>query len=208
MKRFLLLLYLLPGMLCVHGQDMISKKRNNFVVADKCPKAYFGVGTGLNNPNGILGFNVSVPIKFVSVCGGIGVSTWGNKIFAEGRYYLRPCQRGFAFGAGITHNTGRDHAMLKMQTDQGSKQTVTINLYAITNAYIAAYHFWTIGKRHNKFYVDAGYSVPLQTAHFRQVFPPGQQQQSGLLTQSAKDRLRLLSPGGFMVGAGFCFGLR
>ncbi len=208
MKIFILLFCILPGMLSVQGKDTATKKKDAVAITDKCPKAYFGVGTGINNPNGILGFNVDIPIKFVSVCGGVGVSTWGSKIFAEGRYYLRPCQHGFAFGAGITHNTGARDITLKHKDTNLGRQDVSMNLYAQTNAYIAAYHFWSLGKRHNRFYVDLGYSVPLQSARFKQIFPPGQQQPQGQLTQSAKDRIRNMSPGGLMAGVGFCFGLR
>jgi len=205
MKRLILLLCLLSGTFYVQAQDRVSQKKAEAIKDVKCPKAYFGVSTGINNPNGVLGFNVDIPIKQVSVGGGVGVSTWGNKIYAEGRYYLRPCQRGFAFGGGITHNAGRVHAQMKLETDQG-KQNVTMNLNPQTNAFIAAYHFWSLGKRHNRFYVDAGYSVPLQTAHFKQVFQPGQP--TAMISSSAKDRLREFSPGGLMLGFGFSFGLK
>ncbi len=100
MKRLILLLCILSGAFYVQAQNAVPKKKNVAIKDLKCPKAYFGMSTGMNNPNGILGFNVDIPYKQVSVGGGVGVSTWGNKIYAEARYYLRPCQQGLAFGGG------------------------------------------------------------------------------------------------------------
>ncbi len=81
-----------------------------------------------------------------------------------------------------------------------------MNLNPQTNAFMAAYYFWSLGKRHNRFYVDAGYSVPLQTARFKQVFPPGQSEP--VINSGARDMLRNFSPGGLMIGVGFSFGLK
>lgn len=208
MKHIILLLLMLAGIGQVHAQDTVVKRKEVFINKNKCSKAYFGVSTGFNNPNGILGFNLAVPVNLVVISAGVGVSTWGNKIYGEGRYFLKPCQHGFAFAAGITHDAGRVHAQLKMQTDQGNHQQVTMNLNPVTNGYVAVYHFWQLGKRHNRFFTDLGYSVPFETAHFKQVFPPGPPPQNGFITQSAKDKLREFSPGGMMIGAGFCFGLQ
>lgn len=166
-----------------------------------CPKVYFGVGTGINNPNGVLGFNFDLPIvRYVSLDAGVGVSSWGNKVYAEGRYYLKPCQRGFAFAGGITHNSGVNHFKRRLETIDGRRE-VTVNLNQETNLYLAVYHFWTIGHKHNRFYVDAGYSVPLNNIRYKQIDGP-------LLSDRGTDEVKRLSPGGIMVGVGFSFGVQ
>src|ERR1700749_1816190 len=72
-----------------------------------CPVFYFTTGSGINNNTGLLGVSFDKPVaKSVSVAGGIGISSWGYKFYVGSTYYLKPCHRGFAFGGGLTYNTG------------------------------------------------------------------------------------------------------
>jgi hypothetical protein len=198
MKRVLITVVMLVVTIPAFSQLIESKdKKKN----SPCPKVYFGVSTGINNPNGILGFNFDIPIvNYVTVGAGVGVSSWGNKVYAEGRYYLRPCQQGFAFAGGITHNSGVSHFERKLETVDGKRQ-VTVNLYQETNLYLAVYHFWKIGHRHNRFFVDAGYSVPLYNARYKQIDGPQ-------LSDDGINEVKRIAPGGLMIGTGFSFGIQ
>src|SRR6478735_4241954 len=71
------------------------------------PILYLGFSFGINNPVGFFGPQMDVVItKKVSAGTGIGLSTWGNKIFLEGRYYFDQYNRGWAVASGLTYSVG------------------------------------------------------------------------------------------------------
>lgn len=166
-----------------------------------CPPVYLGTSTGINNQSGLLGFNIEVPIvEQFSIGTGVGISSWGTKVYGEGRYYLGHCQRGWAFGAGISHSTGLTSYTPTVKTVYGSKDQVTVDLDAKTNFFLAAYRFWTLGKRQNRFYITFGYSVPLTKTGIHQVAGPQ-------MTTDSYNTLKAISPGGLIAAAGFSFGI-
>ncbi|MFI5196790.1 MAG: hypothetical protein ACHQD8_06850 [Chitinophagales bacterium] len=178
-----------------------KNKKHKSIDATSCRKAYIGFSTGINNPGGFIGVDIDVPIaKNVSIGAGFGSSTWGNKIYLDGRYYLKPCHRGFALGAGITHNTGNTTYTTRLRTIYGNKEVVTLKLDPQTNAFIGVYYFWTLGKRYNRLYAAAGYSVPFATYHYTEIT-------GAPLSNRGERMVEILSPGGFMLGAGFSFGM-
>lgn len=167
----------------------------------RCPAVYIGVGTGLENPFGLLGLNIDVPIiKVLSVNTGVGISTWGTKAFLEARYYLKPCYRGWAFGLGATYNTGLSNLTASMPTVNGRSENVILDLEPAANMYVGVYHFWTLGKRANRFSINTGYSIPFVTYNYSQVGGTP-------ITQDGYDALKILAPGGLMLGIGFSFGI-
>jgi hypothetical protein len=168
---------------------------------DRCPKAFLGLSSGLNNANGILGFNLEVPVEeHVTLGAGIGVSTWGTKVYGEGRYYLNPSRYGWAFGVGVTHSTGVTDVKHKHHTINGDED-VTLNLDPQTNMFGAAYYFWRIGRGHNRFFLAGGYSVRFDSPSYIEV-------SGDPLTASADDHVKRLAPGGLMAAFGFSFGIR
>jgi hypothetical protein len=165
-----------------------------------CRKAYIGFSLGVNNPGGIIGFDLDIPIlKNVSIGAGAGSSTWGTKVYIDGKYYLKPCHRGWAFGVGITHNTGENNFTANLETIYQT-ESVTLNLNPQTNMFIGAYYFWTIGRRYNRFYAEAGYSVPFSTYSYSEIY-------GDPLDNVGERTVKILSPGGLMIGAGFSFGV-
>src|ERR1035437_4841271 len=94
----------------------------------QCPVIYISTSTGINNATGIVGFSFDMPVaKYVSIEAGTGFSSWGNKLYLGGKYYLKSCHRGLAFSAGITHNTGIKEYQLDMETIK-AKEPVTLRL--------------------------------------------------------------------------------
>src|SRR3954469_150249 len=87
-------------------------KKKEKVRLDRGPGIYITTSTGINNNTAILGFNFELPLSAnVTIDGGPGTGTWNNKLYIGAKYYLKPAQRGFAFGTGITHATGtRGHS--------------------------------------------------------------------------------------------------
>lgn len=165
-----------------------------------CNKLYLGLSTGANNPGGFLAADVDVPIvSHLSVGAGVGASTWGSKFYADVRYYLKPCNRGLAFGAGISHSTGFSNITESLSTSNGT-QDVTLDLKPMSNIFLGAYYFWTLGHHANRIYVDAGYSIPLQTYSYTVT-------DNYQLTSDAQSAIKFLSPHGLMIGVGFSFGI-
>lgn len=175
-----------------------NKKASHFNPA-KCRKAYVGLSMGINNPSGFLGFDIDIPIvPNFSIGAGIGSSTWGTKVYIDGKYYMKPCHRGWAFGIGVTHNAGMNNFMTNLETIYGTEQ-VTVDLLGETNAFLGAYYFWTIGRRYNRFYLEAGYSARFSSVQYTEV-------SGDPLDNNGQRVLQILSPGGLMIGAGFSFG--
>lgn len=181
-----------------------TRKKGPLVRPNKCPSVYLSTSSGLNNNTGLIGFSFDVPIdKYLSVEAGAGISSWGEKIFVGGKYYLQPCQRGWAFGTGITYNTGLQGYQADMETiyNGGPTETVQLNLHPQTNILFAAYRYWNLGKHYNRFYIELGWSVPLTGGNkYEQVY-------GDPLSPRANTTINLLSPGGLIAAAGFSFGV-
>jgi len=168
----------------------------------RCPNFYIGVSTGLNNNIGLLGICFDVPVgKNYSVDGGVGISTWGYKFAASGKYYLQPCQRGWAFGAGVTYSTGLQNTQQNLENTNNVTEEVGLNLHPQTNIFLAAYRYWNLGQKYNRVYLELGWSAPLTSgSRFDQV--------SGEpINATSVSTMNLLSPGGLIIGFGFSFGV-
>ena len=147
-----------------------AREKRRTEVKGKCPVGYISLSTGFNNSVGLLGLVGDIPVsKAVSVEAGLGLSSWGTKLTLGGKYYLRPCHRGWAFGAGVTHNTGLANFHNKMETNNSSSDDVWLNLNPVSNLYFAAYHYVNLGARNNRFYTMIGYSMSLTANPWDQI---------------------------------------
>jgi hypothetical protein len=183
----------------------LSTKQRDSTKHGKPPVCYIGLGTGINNPSGFLGLDFNLRLgKFVTLDIGAGPGTWGNKLFIGVKDYLRKNHRGWALGGGITFSSGEEHTDFRLNTISGSNEKVSFNLRPEENAYIAVYHYWTLGKKYNRIYVTLGKSVPFHPPRFRQ-------NGGNPVTDESRDHVRALSPGSFlggiMIGGGISFGM-
>lgn len=180
----------------------MQRKRETNKSKGGCPRVYIGFSTGINNPVGIIGPAIDIAITpSVSIGTGVGISSWGTKIFLEGRYYFKPCNRGWAIGSGFTYNTGLQNAEFQDVETVVGKATVRINERAQSNFMLSGYHFFDLGRAHrNRFHLQAGFSVPLSDKYYEQIGGPQ-------MTSDSHDAFLLTAPGGLILGAGFSFGL-
>jgi hypothetical protein len=191
------------GALPMSNEKKVKLKR---VRPEKHPVCYLGVSTGICNPAGVIGFDFNIALsKFVTLDMGTGKSTWGNKLFVGSKYYLKPAHRGWAMGGGLTFNSGEENMNIRTSPPgSNAKEKAVVQLSPKTCAYVAGYRYWNLGRKHNRFYVEAGKSVGLNNTHFKEKYGPQ-------LDNRALDRLRALAPGGFLngiiLGTGFSFGL-
>lgn len=204
MRKYLLAL-ILPFICCVsYGQqrDSIAVINNKSTPAHAgIPTMYLGPSAGINNTPGFIGFDLNLPLgSHVSIDGGMGASTWGNKLFLGGKYYLRKHCRGWALGAGLTFNSGQENRKMKLPTVNG-REDVTLQLKPQTDAFTALYHYWTLGRHNNRFYLDGGWAYKLHSCRYDELY-------GDELTGRADTRVRRFAPGGIMLGTGFSFCIR
>ncbi len=168
----------------------------------KPPASFFmGFSTGINNQSGILGINLELPVTAnVSIGSGFGGGTWGNKFYAEARYYFQPAFKGWAIGAGITHASGFDNMKASLQTVYYGTTQVTLSSEPVTNAFVAGYRIWRLGRNRNRFYTELGYSAALNSPRY--TVTSGE-----TLTTDGDRTVKLLSPGGIVAAVGFSFAL-
>lgn len=170
--------------------------RNSF----ECPKLYIGVTAGIENPGGLVGLNIDVPVtQRFSLSGSAGLSSWGYKAGGEGRFYFGDCNRSWALGAGVTYNTGLSNVSMTLPTTYGDA-TVLIDLKPKTNVFFAVHKFFNLGRNGHRFNITAGYSMRLDNDNYRVL-------NNYELTTAGDDAMRIAAPGGVMIGFGFTFGV-
>src|SRR5690606_31783965 len=156
--------------------------------------AYVGFSGGINNPVGLIGVQLDLAFSpRASVNTGIGLSSWGYKAALEGRYYFKPCNRGWAVAGGLTYNTGgRGVKVNDIATSYGSN-TVIVDMDPQAALMVSAYYFFNVGlKGKNRFHVQLGYSIPLSEPRFTLQY----NSYAPRPNEEGKKTIRALAPGG------------
>ncbi len=166
-----------------------------------CPSLYIGFSTGMNNAVGIFGPQIDIAFNTSFSAGtGFGISSWGYKFFAEGRFYFDDCNRGWALGAGLTYSTGIRDFVLQNAETRGGTMDVPLDLHPQTNIMLSAYRFFNLGRRgRNRWHLQLGGSIPTSGKKFTQLQGPE-------LTGGPVQMLNSISPGGLVIGLGLSFG--
>jgi hypothetical protein len=206
MRKLILIAITLFAATTVMAQDydQTIQPTNKVKVKEKrsgsCSNLYIDLSTGLNNNAGLLGVGVDGHVSDAfSINGGVGLlTTWGYKLYLGGKYYFNSCHKGWAIGGGFTYSTGIKDFEPTLETAYGTQEQVRLDLLAQTNFFAAAYKYWNLGRR-NRLYLELGYSAPLSTDKFTQTG-------GSPISKHSSDLMRLISPGGLIVGLGFSFG--
>ena len=182
-----------------------TKKMMRHTKPVKPPVCYLGLSTGISNAPGIFGLDFNICIgKYITLDAGAGPSTWGNKLYLGAKYYLKQPNRGWAVGGGVTYNSGEENVKLNLSTITGTREKVALTLKPQDDAFLAIYHYWTLGRKYNRFFIDLGKSILLHQPKYHEIY-------GDPLTEQANDAVKRLAPGGFlggfMFGTGFSFGL-
>jgi hypothetical protein len=165
-------------------------------------KIYLGLTTGINNPYGLFGLNTELATKNVGISIGYGLSTWGNKLGVELKYYMMNYKKGPDFRLVYTFNSGSNNFKIDTRDASGNTTgTAVLNLLPISSIGTIIGYDWGLGKRkNNKFHLGVGYSFALTKNIYNQI--------SGNQLSSSEDfSMRLISPGGFTIALGFDFGI-
>ena len=209
MKKAIFTLLIAALAISVYGQSNDDGSERKHVKSKtskdsrlKCHALYIVLSAGLNNNPGLLGLSIDVPVsQHISVEGGAGLSTWGSKLYVGGKYFLKPCHIGWAFGTGVTYNTGMADFQDNLPTVYGDTEPVDLKLAPQMNVLLAAYKYWSLGKGNSRFYIELGYSVPLISDKFTQIG-------GAPIDDQATRTMNLISPGGLIAAIGFSFGVK
>jgi hypothetical protein len=185
--------------------SVVSFAQGDEASAESEPRSlYLGFGTGINAYSGVMGitaeFRVAQPVSLV---GALGVGSWGSKTSIGIRYY--PHYPGeWSFTLGYSHCSGFADMKLKMDEDfvkdQDGTQEIEFDLRSINTVNLSATKHWMIGKRKiNRIHLELGYAIPTSSERYKT---------SAELTDEGKVFMRMLEPGGIMIGTGITFALR
>ncbi len=198
--QFCTLLFIVTT-ICSFSQDKEGME-HNAESRTKCAAIYLNTSTGINNNTGILGLNIEASVsKNVSIDGGAGISSWGNKLSVGGKYFLDPCHIGWAFGGGLTYNTGKTNFETNEETIYKIVEKVYVNEQPMLNAYFAAFKYWELGKGYNHIYMELGYSVAFNNNQLEQVG-------GDAMSNAGINAAKFGSPGGFIIATGITFGIK
>ncbi|MDQ3395065.1 MAG: hypothetical protein M3512_13255 [Bacteroidota bacterium] len=163
---------------------------------------HLGFTTGINNISGILGPNVEYKLEGpISLYGAAGLGTWGFKLSGGARYYFDYPNR-FALNLGLSHALGANKIETEIETvssGSGNTQKVTMDLHPTSTLNISTLYFIKMGK-HSRFNFEFGYAVPLKNRAYSI-------HNGAILTETSHRVMKLLQPGGLILGIGVSFGL-
>ncbi len=172
---------------------------------DTIPIIYIGAGSGINNVCGMIGVAVSVKATdnfFLRV--GLGLGDWGSKFSAGFKYELK-ATNSWGFGLSFSSCSGLKNFKTNLETTDSSKKIiavkqVTLDLLRSSTVNLTVSYKW-IFRHKNQFYVDFGYAIPIETE-------PYTIKDASILTNNGKAVLRILQPGGIIIGIGVLFGIQ
>lgn len=206
MKKYLITLAILLVTCTTYASTDTTAVKMRHGKPTKPPVCYLDLSTGINNPSGFFGLDFNICLNsYITLDAGVGPGTWGNKLFVGAKYYLKTAARNWAVGGGFSYSSGEENVNLNLNTVTGNKEKISLSLKPQDDAFLAIYHYWTLGKKYNRFYVDLGKAVDLHAPRFHEDpnYPP--------LTSDAVQKVKQMAPGyfigGIMAGVGFSFGL-
>jgi hypothetical protein len=174
-------------------------------IRNSLPTNYLGVGTGIN-ATGIVGITYEHIFKeHIGTYVNMGASTWGTKIGAGGRLYLKDAHSG-AFAMNITYVTGKKGAEAQLEVVENgivNKKTVRYDLHPLEVLGFSYLKFWKMGRK-ARFNIEMGYAVLLSgkgNLNYT-IISPGVK-----LSENSEKVLTLKQPGGLLLAIGFTFGL-
>ncbi|MDP2336041.1 MAG: hypothetical protein Q8N05_06255 [Bacteroidota bacterium] len=158
---------------------------------------YLGMGTGIDNFTGFIGVSGTLRVyDKLSVRGGYGVGGWGLKSSIGLKYDLKEVG-GWSYCLGYSYSSGLENLKQSFELESGDEKDIAIDYLSCQTINLAVDRNWRIGKA-NLFYLELGYSVPLQSNRWRVT-------DGSALSGTSKTILNSLQPGGLILGAGFAF---
>lgn len=165
------------------------------------PKFNLGISTGINNFNGLLGFNAEYNlIDKVSFMGGAGIGSWGTKLSGGARFY-KHYPKGFIYTVSFSSCSGIDNVPIELETSSGNTEEVEIKMNRANTLNFTIGGIWTVGKGTTRFHFEGGYGLPLEAQPW-EIITTGIQ-----LSETGEAVMNMMSPGGLIITLGITFGI-
>jgi hypothetical protein len=166
------------------------------------PIVNIGLSSGSNNFTSYIGLLAEVnPVKNTTILGGVGYGPWGVKSSVGMRYYHK-YPKGIYCGLSFSSCAGRNNDTLSLETfisDSVKNQDVILNLKKARTLNLTLGYDWQFWKRF-RFFVELGYSIPLQKDPYEII------SKGIVLTESGKQSIYQMEPGGYIFGWGLTVG--
>jgi len=181
------------------------------------PNLYLGFGGGWNYQSGIIGLETEFPLgdKFsIDAAGGLGVGRYKASVGVN--YFFKSVAKGFSTNAGFTYTSnlfGAGGSQVTGPIPSGDLSYVDtagnpVDFNGIVDWTLSDVPSFDLGLAYNakvgdksKFVITLGYAIPFKSAYVLDL--PSDIQ----LDSATKIALGIVSPGGFMLGYKFIFGI-
>ena len=199
MKKTILIIVLVGLQLGLHAQTTTAE--TNSITEPR--KFYLGFSTGINQGTGLIGPTVELQmIRNLTVFGGAGLGSWGSKVTGGLKYYIN-YPGNWAFGIGYSHATGVNDVTVNLADGfiegQSGQQKTKFKLLPCNTVNISATKYWLLGKQQkNRMHLEFGYAIPTSDNRYETAVT---------LTDKGQNFMKILQPGGLILGVGFSFGL-
>lgn len=166
----------------------------------KTPSTFIGVGLGINDYG--FGGCLEVPVaEKLSLYGNAGLGGWGWKLGAGVSFYLSKNPYGSSLSIGYASASGLKDFQTELEVEPNNQNSmITLDLYRVgTINLVYAYNF-KLGNK-SKFALSTGYAIPV-TKNAYDVKTSGV-----TLTETSKQVMNFVQPGGLILGFKFLFGI-
>ncbi len=192
MKNFVFLIIFSTVISFVHAQS--DTWQQNI----KQPDVYIGLASGMESFAGLIGITADFRARNnFYLRAGAGIGSWGGKI-SIGIRNEKKAEKSIGYGCFVSWASGLKDFTTSLETTSGTKD-VKLDLLATYTIVPSINYKWVL-KNGNRFFLEGGYAVPLDETAWKV-------KDGSILTDSSKNMMKILQPGGLSLGLGFQFAL-
>jgi hypothetical protein len=197
LKKLSLIILFAGALFCIQSRNSLYGQQYSDV---KMPSVYLGMGFEVNNYG--LGFGLEVPVSGkMSITGNAGIGGWGLKLGGTINYYFTDVTGRSELSLGYSRASGlKDFSTELYVEPNDTKQTVKLDLNVIQTINVMYTYNLRIG-RSGKVGFSGGYAISLTNT------PYTLKSQGVTLSPTSDQVLKIMQPGGLIIGIRFMFGL-
>lgn len=182
---------------------LTAQEQYRIILPEPIPSVYIGIASGINNYSGLIGIGLEAPVSPpISLFGQAGLGTWGTKVGGGLRYYQNPNLYGSAWSVGYSQASGLTDFEVEMEIENPKRnETVLLDLEKVGTLNLEYSYNIRVGTK-SKISLHLGYAFPLSKGDNYILKTPGVQ-----LSTTSKQSLKMLQPGGLLVGLALMLGI-
>ncbi|MBN2485262.1 MAG: hypothetical protein JXB34_04760 [Bacteroidales bacterium] len=168
-------------------------------IEEKKPVVYFGLSTGINNFNGMLGGFIELcPAEKITIAGGLGLGMWGAKATGGLRYYKNYPERLYYSGS-LSFHSGFPEITMEFTDDNNNIQTYNMKFKPVPTLNLAVGYQVALLNNKLRLHFEGGYAIKLKTDCYEVI-------SGGELSDLSKQVMNIYTPGGLILGLGGSIG--